>query len=263
MDRHQAATEKIETSGSKSSLLAKPAALAGALLVVWAFPEAGWRLADWGLVRFGYPRFGFGWDLVHHLVQMGLALGVMALPFWGRTWADWGFNNQKRALNKALLIRFTLGFLVFFPLGKLLYLWVAGWPPALSWDPAVTGLGRLLLFRSVMPGLSEEILFRALVIGILARGWKGCVRLGGLELSAAAVLSAILFMLAHVGFTFAPFGIAYFNPGQMLSAFLFGLFYAWAYEKTGSLLVPMAAHNVIDGAGTLIDWILTGLTAGL
>ena len=111
-------------------------------------------------------------------------------------------------------------------------------------DGANTALERLL-FQATMPGIDEEIYFRGvllLVMGLAMR--SGAFRLLGAPISWAGVLVTILFGLGHslfwqdggLGFSVLFFGI---------TAFLgFGLL--WLRERTGSILIPLIAHNLIN-----------------
>ena len=221
------------------------------------FPKIGYILADNFEKIFKYKQFSFGWDMVHHTVQMLLALLVMILPFWKKGLSEWGFNNISKKENKEIILKFTLGFLVFFTLGKTFYLWLSGWPKALDFDPNRFNVWSRILFRLVMPGLSEEILFRGLVIGILMISIKSFIKIGKIEIPTAGIIAAVIFAIAHVGINFMPFQIVYYNVGQLIAAFVFGVFYSIIFVKTKSLLAPIIIHNVIDGVGTTIDYILT------
>ena len=113
----------------------------------------------------------------------------------------------------------------------------------------------------IMPGISEEILFRALVIGILLNSWTGKIKPGSFEVSHAGFIAAIIFTLAHVGFVFHPFQIDYIEPMQLVFAFGLGIFYAVMFDRTGSLLGPILVHSASDGIGTVI-YILFSIGSG-
>ena len=59
--------------------------------------------------------------------------------------------------------------------------------------------------------------------------------------ASAAMLSAGAFAVAHAGLA----------PGSVLSAFPFGLLFAWLYRHSGSLLPAVASHAV-NNVGTLL-----------
>jgi membrane protease YdiL (CAAX protease family) len=81
-----------------------------------------------------------------------------------------------------------------------------------------------LVDASVFAALFEETVFRGLVFATLRRKFG---------LAASAALSAAIFALGH------GYGVVGFA-----SVFWSGLLWAWAYQKTGSLLPGMVAHGL-------------------
>jgi len=79
--------------------------------------------------------------------------------------------------------------------------------------------------------LAEEVFFRGFVFG----GLRG--RIG---VRFAALISAALFMVAHV------------NPAVFVPIFLIGLLLTWVYAKTGSLWYPILVHLGYNGLVVLI-----------
>jgi membrane protease YdiL (CAAX protease family) len=96
-----------------------------------------------------------------------------------------------------------------------------------------------LLNAVVFAPFFEEIVFRGLLFASLRRQFG---------LGASAALSAATFAAIH-GYSLLGF----------LSVFWSGLLWAWAYEKTGSLLPGMVAHGADNLLGSLGDlWLLRG-----
>ena len=88
---------------------------------------------------------------------------------------------------------------------------------------------------SALGGITEEIVFRGLLFATLRR------RFGT---GAAAVLSASIFAIAH-GYGVLGFAAVFWS----------GLLWAFAYERTGSLLPSMAAHaadNLTASLGVIL-----------
>ena len=83
-------------------------------------------------------------------------------------------------------------------------------------------VGMTIFDTVVLTPIFEETVFRGLLFGTLRR------RFG---LATAAVLSAAIFAVAH-GYGVLGFAAVFWS----------GLLWAWAYERTGSLLPSMAAH---------------------
>lgn len=99
--------------------------------------------------------------------------------------------------------------------------WTEWFDPDLVWaEPLVVGM--TLVDTVLLTPVFEELVFRGLLFATLRR------RFG---LSVAAVLSAAIFAVAH---GYGGLGFA--------AVFWSGFLWAWAYERTGSLLPPIAAH---------------------
>jgi|GEM_PF-589826 len=93
-------------------------------------------------------------------------------------------------------------------------------------------------------GPNEEIIFRGLLVGMLAVLVPGRLRIGRLDLPVAAYVVAVLFGLAHYdSFLHNPLHLAL---AQQVYAFAWGLTYVWLMERSRSLLAPMIAHGFSD-----------------
>ena len=99
-----------------------------------------------------------------------------------------------------------------------------------------------LFFEGIFPGFGEEILFRGLLVTYLSSKISGRIRFLNFDMHIAGVLIAVMFALAHMSNFFSrPFWEAF---GQQGYAFLFGVFYAYWLEKSGSVAAPIVGHNV-------------------
>lgn len=211
-----------------------------------------------------YPHLGLPEDLGrgsfvhafdHHFWQMALAFGAIGLLGRAR-WGEWGLNLRNGAESFRILRKFLVVYGIYFiGAGFLIQLLFA--PPGTPEQPvSATHIAGRLAFGFLFVGVSEEILFRGLIHTYLARHWRGVWRWRGWELPTAGLLAALLFTLAHVGFTIAPLEITHLSWPQLLMAFVLGIFYSWAYHVTGSLLAPIVAHNVSDGALWASEFVL-------
>jgi len=101
--------------------------------------------------------------------------------------------------------------------------WTEWFDRDLVWGAPVV-VGVTLLDTVVLTPVFEEIVFRGLLFATLRR------RFGT---SVAAVLSAAIFAVAH-GYGVLGFAAVFWS----------GLLWAWAYDRTGSLLPSIASHAV-------------------
>lgn len=89
-----------------------------------------------------------------------------------------------------------------------------------------------ILFISLLGPIVEELLFRGAITRELLRRYRP---------GAAIVLSALLFGLAH------------FNPVQMVFAFVLGLLLGWMYWRTRSLVPCIVFHVLNNGLSTWLS----------
>ena len=190
--------------------------------------------------------FGYTWLILHHLIQILLAIGIMALPWWHRSFSEWGVNLKNYHQTLTIIKKFTIGWIIGTTIFTLISQWLSGWPALLNFSLNIENILIYLFFESIIVGISEEIVFRGLVFGTLSPYFSKKVKMG-FSISYAGIISAIFFAIAHIGFQFFPFAITAFAPMQIFIAFALGIFYAVLREQTGSLLGPILAHNISDG----------------
>ncbi len=121
-------------------------------------------------------------------------------------------------------------------------------------------------FQLLLSGPSEELIFRAFAITMLALSANGVVVgkpiftvLGG-DLSVANLIAAVIFGLAHVRFSFAPFSMSY-STFQVIYATVLGLFYCVCYERSKSMIYPMLMHSISNVVAVSVS-VVTGLIIG-
>jgi uncharacterized protein len=144
--------------------------------------------------------------------------------------------------------RFAFAFLTLFALGQLgesgmdiaarwLGLsahWTEWFDADMVWGTPLT-VGLTIFDTVLLTPVFEEIVFRGLLFATLRR------RFGA---GTAAVLSAAIFAVAH-GYGVLGFAAVFWS----------GLLWAWAYERTGSLLPSIASHavdNLMAGLGVIL-----------
>ena len=124
---------------------------------------------------------------------------------------------------------------------------ISGTAPFIDYPLTATNMAGELGFQVLLTGTGEEPLFRALIMIVLGKYMTGMYRIGNFEIPSSGIVAAILFTLAHVGFTFAPFAITHFEPLQLFGALVLGLFFAIVFHRTGSLLAPIIMHGYGNG----------------
>lgn len=110
-----------------------------------------------------------------------------------------------------------------------------------------------LAFQSTLPGLSEEPLFRGLLLtalsmAVVSRG----VNVFGAQIGWGGVLATLLFTVAH-GIYWGESGLQISADAMIITSFLgFGLL--WIRQRTGSLIMPIIAHNLINVSSNIVEF---------
>lgn len=193
--------------------------------------------------------------LNHHLAQMAIALMLIAILTRGRLRT--AGLNLAHARESLLLL--TTGF---FPILFLCLIAGHAIAPIVKGEPPERFAGGIrtmdllgvLVFSWVIVGLSEEIVFRGFFQTALARFWNGTVVFAGVQVPVAGVWAAVIFTIAHISFSTMSA-----DPRQLVLAFTLGVYYAVAYYRTGSLLAPIVAHNLVDGGIVTAEWLVAAL----
>jgi len=185
------------------------------------------------------PDGSYAWISVHHIVQALIFIFIIYAiniikPF------DFGFGWGNKAVGKKYVLKFTLIFGVGSLVNYIIVILIGSFQPfqyPLTLNNIVGHLG----FQLLLSGPSEELIFRAFAITMLALVVKGRLLKG--KISYANIIAAIIFGLAHVGFSFAPFTLNY-TLYQVILAISLGIFYGDCFEKSGSVFYPMMMHSI-------------------
>ena len=203
------------------------------------------------------PDGAFMWISVHHIVQALVFLVLMLVIVKVSAKAAvirFGFGWGDREEGLSYLRLFVLIFMVYALIHRLIVLVLTGSLPVF-WHPLTARniIGQLG-FQLLLSGPSEELIFRAFAITMLGLVVKGTVAGGetgaghpitkmfGGSITAANLIAAVIFGLAHVRFAFAPFA-ATFDTGQVIVSVILGLFYGVCYERSKSMIYPMIMHS--------------------
>ncbi len=201
-------------------------------------PRLGSLVAD----MFDYsnidPNGAFMWISVHHIVQALLILLVILLLSkrykvdfsLGMGHKDVGYNYLKK-----FILYFSIYVFVVFAITVL-----SNGLPSFQYPLNLRNISGYLGFQLLLSGPSEELIFRAfaMTVFILLVSDKRISK----HLSYANLFAAIVFGIAHISITFAPFNMS-FDTSQVLLAIGLGLIYGDCYEKSRSVVYPMMMHS--------------------
>ena len=100
-------------------------------------------------------------------------------------------------------------------------------------------------FVLLLSGPSEEILFRALPITLLVYSFRESkvIRIKEFDISFENIIAALLFTFAHVNWSLNPFSVSA-SWVQLALSMVLGLWYGVAYQKSKSIIYPMAMHSI-------------------
>ncbi|HPT78129.1 MAG TPA: CPBP family intramembrane metalloprotease [Candidatus Atribacteria bacterium] len=193
---------------------------------------------------------------LHHIVQMLIAL--LAILLLTRKYKiDFGFSAGDRKTGIKYLMIFTVAVLMFTLISYgIRYLG----NQTIQYDYPLNAKNVLgtLGFQLLLSGTSEEILFRALPIGILSFLFgnnkdRKCTKM---NISYEVIIAAILFSIAHIRWTIDPFSISV-NHLQLIYCFVLGIVYGKAYQESNSVIYPMIMHSISNvilvGVGYIIS----------
>lgn len=186
--------------------------------------------------------------ILYELFQLAAALLFCTLLF-RKSLHELGFNLRNRnAARKYILVYFNV-----YPL-LLAVCWVilGTWLGRMALTGGVTQgtLGyavKDILAFGLFPGIGEEPLFRIFVIRfLLLTVFKGTDIGGKKTLAAVVLLSALIFSYGHIFIlSWSPFTATY-DPVQLLTAFVLGIFFAVTYIRTKSILTAVVCHSYSD-----------------
>ncbi len=215
------------------------------------------------------PDGAFMWISIHHIAQAVIFL-ILMLVIGKVSDIRFGFGWGDRKEGLSYLRLFVLIFMGYVVIQRLIMLILTGSLPVVSYPLTARNITGQLGFQLLLSGPSEELIFRAFAItmlGLLVKGMvfsdkdagvgKAAFRMFGGEMSVANLIAAVIFGLAHVRFTFAPFSASY-DTGQVIVSVILGLFYGVCYERSRSMIYPMIMHSFVNVVVVGVS-IITGL----
>ncbi len=208
-------------------------------VILLGVPRLSGNIAD--LVNYHKidPDGSYAWIAVHHLVQAFIFLLIIAVISKFKP-LNFGFSWGNKAVGRNYVLLFALIFTAGSLASHIIAFLTNTFQP-FQYPLTFTNILGQLSFQLVLSGPSEELIFRAFAITMLALVIRG--RFLKKKLSYANIIAAIIFGLAHVRFSFAPFE-ADFSLYQVFLSITLGIFYGDCYEKSGSVYYPMIMHSI-------------------
>lgn len=169
---------------------------------------------------------GSDWNWQGKLLALAATLAIAALPVFG--WRRVGLTLAQDEGSLRASIPVALLYCAFFLCVAMAF-------------PNGEASREEIAFQLTMPGLEEELFYRGILLFALDRAFTGRVRFLGVDWGWGAVLSCLLFGLAHA---FGYSDIAFSFDAMTMALTAFPSFIAvWLRLKTGSLLLPVFLHN--------------------
>lgn len=180
---------------------------------------------------------------VHHIVQMIIALLVIII-LTKKYKIDFGFNVGDKKLGMRYVTVFSVALLIYaiieYGIGYFSNQ-ILQYDYPLNLKNVLGTLG----FQLLLSGTSEEILFRALPIGIITF-WIGSnkeMKIAKWNISYEVIVAAALFSIAHIRWTINPFSISMIYL-QLIYSFVLGIIYGKVYQESNSVIYPMIMHSI-------------------
>lgn len=197
--------------------------------------------------------------LIHRLIQFLIAMLLLLLVYKQKK------INTLFSLNKLRLDLIEFKFLIIlWPIMTVIFFIIA----ILLVDGFVEYLSELYVFTSewilvrtmrdlfLLDAIAEEVFYRAFMISLLSIGFGKYLKIGNFKISHAALISIPLFTLSHVQVSLYSFKIISYDIIQLILTILTGFIFAYAYEKTRNLTLPIFLHGYTNLAITLSAYMI-------
>jgi len=201
------------------------------------------------------PDGAYVWLSVRHIV-MSLLVIILMVGINRIKPIDYGIGWGDKEAGKKYVLSFFKYFSIY-TTGAFITVIATKSFQQFEFPLTATNITGHLGFQLLLSGPAEELLFRGFAITMLAVVIRGRIFNG--KVSIANLIAAVVFGLAHISFSFAPFEIRY-SLFQVVYAVVLGLFYGDCYEKTNSVFYPMIMHSftnvVMVGTIIILSFIL-------
>jgi membrane protease YdiL (CAAX protease family) len=183
-------------------------------------------------------------SIVFYTIQTGIAI-ILVRSIIHTSITEMGFNLYNVKLTFRMLRWFILIWLLlvilFYGIGLNC---IAGFDAFVSHYYVTNKLAmqKDFIIGCLLAGVGEEPLFRGFIITLLVPVISEYVRVKKVKIPFVAIVSGVLFALAHIEYQIMPFRILYIDVIQLSITFILGIFWSIMFLKTRSLLGPIIAH---------------------
>ncbi|WP_194952834.1 CPBP family intramembrane glutamic endopeptidase, BDIM_20840 family [Sphingopyxis solisilvae] len=175
------------------------------------------------------------WNWEGKALALLATLAIAALPAFG--WRRVGLTLRQEPGSLKAAIPVALLYCAFFAALALAF-------------PGDAPDAEAVAFQLTMPGFEEEPFYRGILLFALAQAFAGRVRFLGVDWHWGAILSCVMFGLAHAfGYSDGSFS---FDPVIMALTAIPSLLAIWLVLRTRSLLLPVLLHNFGNAIGYLL-----------
>ena len=101
-----------------------------------------------------------------------------------------------------------------------------------------------LAFQATLPGIDEELFFRGLLLLLAHQAFGKNMKVFGVETGWGLWLVTIIFGLLH-GLSYTDAGLSVNFAAIFFTGYI-GFVLGWMRERTGSIVVPVAFHNIFN-----------------
>lgn len=148
---------------------------------------------------------------------------------------EFGFTFRQKAGSLKPVLIVSIALLIV----ELILLWFTAGPRQISLES--------YLFQLSVPGISEEIAYRGLFLGLLNAMFVGRKKIFGAPIGFGAAIITLLFIGVHImGFNSNLDFYFHFNIWTLISLVLPPLVMVWQRERSGSILIPVIFHNLLN-----------------
>lgn len=193
--------------------------------------------------------YGLYWYIsLHHIFQLLLSGGlILFLSYTFKKRFDFFLripNNIKKSIQISLY--FVLAWMIIqFGVGYALVS-TGTVDSTFSYPLNASTLVGQYLFQIVLSGTSEELMYRALIIGILNAYLIKTSLSTSNKVILIYLLNLIPFIVGHIPYQLNPFIVYSPNLLQILTVIIFGLFYTYLVLKFDSIIPSMIVHGLLN-----------------